>query len=191
MEEKRLYFMPGRGERLTEGLGRIIRSSGYAVSGREILSDFASLRFAEQLALIRSDLQPAFWHQDGVLVGHSYGAYLLLHTLADMDAYPGKVLLFSPVLGAAVAKGGFFGSRPPRAERLIKLAESCEFPAPRYLEIHTGAEDNGCDAAIALHFASLVRHTKLNVVAGARHQLGDQYLQCVLRKFLSETVLVD
>jgi alpha-beta hydrolase superfamily lysophospholipase len=114
MEEKGLYLIPGRAGRLTEGLGWLITNSGYAISGREIVSDFARLRFAEQLALIRSDLQPAFWHRDGVLVGSSYGAYLLLHTLADMDAFPGRVLLFSPVLGAAVAKNGFFGSRPPR-----------------------------------------------------------------------------
>jgi hypothetical protein len=159
---------------------------GYEVHGREILSDFACLRFREQLELVRSDLQADFWHLEDMVVGRSYGAYLLLHTLADLDPFPGKVLLSSPVLGAAVAPNGFSGSCPPRSERLIKLAESNEFPAPCHMEIHTGAEDYGCDPMLAARFASLVKNTTLNIVAGAGHQLGEQYLQRTLSKFLGE-----
>ena len=180
----RIYFIPGRGESLDAGLGRLIASRGYAVHGREIISDFARLRFAEQLAEIRSDLQPAWWHAEAILIGHSYGGYLLLHALADLTPFPGKVLLCSPVLGAAVARDGFLGSRPPRAERLVRLTESGTFPAPRYLEIHTGADDNGCDPRLAARFASLVGNTKLSIVAGAEHLLGDEYLRDILRKFL-------
>jgi alpha-beta hydrolase superfamily lysophospholipase len=185
MRHQRIYFIPGRGENLDAGLGRLIASMGYAVHGRGIVSEFARLRFAEQLALIRSDLQPAFWRAEAVLIGHSYGAYLLLQTLSEMDPFPGEILLVSPVLGAAVARNGFFGSRPPRAEKLVKLAESSAFPAPRYLEIHTGADDNGCDPRLAAHFASLVGNTKLSIVADAGHQLGEEYLRDILRRFLS------
>jgi pimeloyl-ACP methyl ester carboxylesterase len=134
---------------------------GFTIHGREIISDFARLRFSEQLALIRSDLQPAFWHPEALLVGRSYGAYLLLHTLADTDPFLGKILLCSAVLGVAVARDGFYVSRPPRAEKLLKLAESNRFPAPQYMEIHTGAEDNGCDPLLAACLASLVGNTKL------------------------------
>jgi hypothetical protein len=184
MQRKRLYFITGRGEDFAKGLGRLMASMGYAVHGREIISDFARLRISEQVALIGSDLQPSFWHPDAVLVGRSYGAYLLLHTLADMDPFPGKILLCSPVLGATVAKDGFYGSRPPRAEKLVKLAESNAFPDPRYMEIHTGAEDNGCDPLLAARFASLVGNTNLHIVACAGHQLSEEYLQAVLSKFL-------
>jgi pimeloyl-ACP methyl ester carboxylesterase len=186
MVKKRLYLIPGRGEHLDEGLGRLITKMGYSIQGREIFSNFARLRFAEQLALIRSDLQPAFWDSEAVLVGRSYGAYLLLHTLADMEPLPGRVLLCSPVLGAAVAKDGLYGSLPPRTEKLTKMADTAAFPAPRYLEIHTGAEDNGCDPMLARRFASLVGNTKLNVVPCADHELGEDYLQGVLREFLCE-----
>jgi hypothetical protein len=185
MQDQRLYFIPGRGANLDEGLGRLMASMGYAIHGREIILDFSRLGFSAQLALIRSDLQPAFWHSDALLVGRSYGAYLLLHTLADMEPFPGKVFLCSPVLGAAIAKNGFYGSRPPRAEKLVKLAESNGFPAPRYMEIHTGAEDNGCDPLLAGRFAAPVGNTRLFVVAGAGHELGEGYLQAVLNKFLS------
>jgi hypothetical protein len=180
-------FVLGRGEDLDEGLGRLMATMGYAIHGREIILDFARLRISEQVALIGSDLQPAFWHPDALLVGHSYGAYLLLHTVADMDPFPGKILLRSPVLGAAVAKNGFYGSRPPRAEKLLKLTESNRFPVPHYMEIHTGAEDNGCDPLLATRFGSLVGNTKLHIVAGAGHQLGKEYLQVVLSKFLGVT----
>jgi hypothetical protein len=186
MANKRLYFLPGRSESLDAGLGRIITKMGYSIHGREILSDFVRLRFAEQLALIRSDLEPEFWDIDARLIGRSYGAYLLLQTLADMKPFPGRILICSPVLGAAVAKNGFFGSRPPRAEKLVKLAASNAFPAPAYMDIHTGAEDNGCDPLVAERFASLVRNTKLNVVPGAGHELGQEYTQGMLRDFLCD-----
>lgn len=182
--DKRSYVILGRGERLVDGLGELISDLGCAVQGREVSADFLRLRFAEQLALICSDLQPGFWQPGAVLVGYSYGAFLLLQTLADMDPFPGRILLFSPVLGAAVARNGLFGSRPPRAERLLKLAEGGNFPAPRYLEAHTGADDNGCDPGLAARFCSLVSNATLHVVSGAGHRLGDEYIQERLRRFL-------
>ncbi len=184
MEDQRLYFIPGREELLDGQRGQLLASMGYAVYGREIVSDFARLGFSEQLAVVKSDLQQGFYHPEGILVGRSYGAYLLLHTLADMAPFPGKILLSSPVLGAAVAKGGFFGSRPPRSERLIDLAAHGAFPSPHYMEIHTGAEDNGCSPLLAERFVSRVGNTKLFIVTGAGHELSEPYLQVELTRFL-------
>lgn len=176
--------MPGRGENLADGLGQIIASLGFPVQGREIIADFARLRFSEQLALIRADLLSGFWHSKGILIGRSFGAYLLLHTLAEMGSFPGKVLLFSPVLGAGISKDRLFGVLPPRSKKLLKLAESGDLPAPRYLEIHTGAEDSGCDPRLAERFASLVGNTKLRIAPNAGHQLGEEYVRSVLDRFL-------
>ena len=55
------------------------------------------------------------------------------------------------------------------------------------MEIHTGAEDNGCDPLLAARFASMIGNTTLHIVAGAGHQLGEEYLQGVLNKFLGAT----
>ncbi len=60
--------------------------------------------------------------------------------------------------------------------------------SPHYMEMHTGAEDNGCDPLLAGRFASPVGNTKLHIVAGAGHQLGEEYLQAVLSKFLDVTL---
>jgi len=72
MQDKRLYFIPGLAEDFDDGLGRVMVSMGYAIHGREMILDFARRLISEQVALIRSDLQPAFWDPDAVLVGRSY-----------------------------------------------------------------------------------------------------------------------
>ena len=56
------------------------------------------------------------------------------------------------------------------------------------MEIHTGAEDNGCDLLLAARFASLVGNTKLHIVPGAGHQLSEEYVQGVMSKFLGATL---
>lgn len=185
-QDKQIYLIPGRGESLDEGIGQIIASMGFTVYCRKIISDFAGLGFSEQLALIRSDLKSVFWNEDAVLVGRSYGAYLLLHTLAELQPFPGKVLLFSPVLGAATSKDRRSGVLPPRSKLLLKLADSRAFPAPRHLEIHTGAVDNGCDPALAIRFAPLVENAKLYVVPDSEHELEEVYSREVLGRFLSK-----
>ena len=186
MPDKPIYFIPGRGESLDEGIGQVIASMGFSVKGREMISDFARLGFSEQLALIRSDLESDFWRPESVLIGRSYGAYLLLHTLAELEPFPGKVLLFSPVLGAAISEDRRSGVLPPRSKLLLKLADSGGFPAPCSLEIHTGAKDNGCDPALAIRFASLVGNTKLYIVPGSGHEFDEDYVRSVLDRFLCE-----
>jgi hypothetical protein len=179
-----LYFIPGRGETFDGVLGRLIRTMGCRLEGREVDSRFARAWFSEQLALVRSDVYSRFWNSDATLIGRSYGAYLLLHVLADLQPYPGKVLLCSPVLGPATFNHGCYVSRPPRAEKLLRLAERDRFPAPRYMEIHTGENDTGSDSRLAVRFASLVNNAHAQIVAGAGHDLPEDYLRRVLRTFL-------
>lgn len=188
MQDTQIYIIPGRLESLGNGLGRIIESMGFSVRGREIISGFARLGFSEQLALIRADLESGFWPPECVLIGRSYGAYLLLHSLAELQPFPGKVLLFAPILGPAIVEDRRSGVLPPRSKLLLKLAESGAFPAPRYLEIHTGAKDNGCDPGLATRFTSQVRNAELHIVPGSGHAFDDAYYREALRKFLSHDV---
>src|SRR2546430_11454569 len=55
--KKHVYLLPGREETFADNLAKSIESLGLTLCGREIVRDFARLRFAEQLALIKSDLQ--------------------------------------------------------------------------------------------------------------------------------------
>ncbi len=170
------YFVTGRGESLDGPIGRALRDAGVTVQGREA-STLASLRFHEQLAAIRSDLRDAWWYESALLVGHSYGAYLLLHTLADLTAFPGCVVLFSPVLGTGTSREGWNASRPPYAERLLTLAQDGGFAAAAQMEIHTGADDIGCPPARATLFAQSVTGARCHVIERAGHMLPEPVLQ--------------
>jgi hypothetical protein len=55
-------------------------------------------------------------------------------------------------------------SLPHRAKKLLELARQGRFPKPSYLEIHTGAENKGCDSLIALEVAASIGVTRLHIV---------------------------
>ncbi|MEY3573019.1 MAG: hypothetical protein RJA77_934, partial [Pseudomonadota bacterium] len=96
MRKTPIYYLPGRGGRLTGGLGSFLSGFG-TVLGRELTGDFAKLSFGEQVELLRADLSG----QDYLVVANSYGCYLLLNALFELPGYTGKILLLSPVLGDA------------------------------------------------------------------------------------------
>ncbi|MFP4389505.1 MAG: alpha/beta fold hydrolase [Desulfococcaceae bacterium] len=179
------YLIPGRDEGLGGQLGSLLRQEGRDVRGRALRGEFARMRFPEQLAEIRWDLADGFWTAEGVLVGRSYGAYLLLHVLAEEEApFPGRALLLSPVLGPARRIAGRLGSRPPRADRLRKMAAEGTFPPPAELEIHTGAEDQGCDPDLAREIFQEMVGVKLVVVPEMGHELDPEYVWRAARRFL-------
>jgi hypothetical protein len=181
----KVYLMPGRGDKLNEFIGSSLVEMGIEVYGREILSDFARLHFPQQIEIIKNDLKSQFWTDDSILMGDSYGAYLLLHALVELAPFPGRILLFSPVLGKAIDKKNLFSSSPPRSKKLLQLAEQQKFPIPRYLEIHTGAKDNGCDPLLAKKISSLVTGSKIYIVEGEGHRLNRNYIKTVLLKFMT------
>jgi predicted alpha/beta hydrolase family esterase len=176
-----VYIIPGRGNGLSE-IGNIVSRFGFNVVGREILPPFSSMRFSEQLVMIKENLI-TFWTADAFLIGHSYGAYLLLHSLAETKPFPGKILLFSPVLGAAPAKNGMYLSQPPRAKKLLQMAEENQFPFPDYLEIHIGENDDGCAPELAMKFISFHPKSKLFIVKQQGHQLNSEYMNRALFQF--------
>jgi pimeloyl-ACP methyl ester carboxylesterase len=179
-----VFLVPGRWEGLDGVMGRIISSLGFAVKGRAITPEFLSLWFSEQLNMVEADLRSGFWDVHAALVGHSYGAYILLHALAAMPSFPGRVLLISPVLGPGVTESKNYCVMPPRADRLLETARKGEFPNPGYLEIHTGAMDRGCDPPMAQEFASCIGNVRLYIVPDVGHKLPEDYILGVMREFL-------
>lgn len=179
-----VYYLPGRSNRLQgEGIGAIVQRLGGEVRGREVQGDFARLAFAEQLAGIQADLLHDFWSPQALLLGHSYGAYLLLHSLAELPAFPGRVLLFSPVLGVGMNRERMFASWPPRAKRLLTLAEMQSFPIPLGgLRIYSGEKDAGCDPDLARRFVAALPGAELQLVPDAGHRLDESLLVAVLSR---------
>ena len=110
-------------------------------TGRETTGEFKRLWFRDQLTLTAQDLQTDFWREDARVVANSFGAYLLLHTQAQMESVPGRVLLLSPIVGEFEDAESSRNFSPPRADVLGKLASAGKLPIPRECEAHVGADD--------------------------------------------------
>ncbi|MFP4349097.1 MAG: alpha/beta fold hydrolase [Desulfococcaceae bacterium] len=149
-----------------------------------MVGEFVRLRFSEQLDLIADDLDSGFRTPESILVGKSYGGYLLLHALADLPPFPGRILLFSPVLGEAVTPNRRYGSRPPRPRKLLEIAESGTFPPCGCLEVHTGEADPACDPDLARNIIPRLPNASLRVVPGAGHELDLEYVGRMFLKFI-------
>lgn len=157
--------------------------NGDAVTGREIDSEFTALPFQSQLEAIRVDLKNCFWHANSMVVARSYGAFLLLQSMIDQPVYPGKILLFSPVLGKAIVNDGerIFFSRPPKADRVMLAAEEGKF-AQNSITIVTGELDVGCSPELARRFAEAAK-CRLQIVPEASHELPDTEIFNALQQF--------
>ena len=175
-----IYYLPGRSGRVAEGLGAFLQGQCDQLSGREVAGDLKRLVFADQLAAIRQDLLDSHWHDDGRLVANSYGAYLLLHTLIDMEQYPGNIVLLSPILGAVQTQKLFF--RPPGAKRLLQSFEAGTFPKPRILRCIVGEFDWQSESSRCVDLCDAV-NGRLSVVLGGSHNLNPE----IVRNFFVTT----
>ena len=182
---KSIYLLPGRGGRLTAGLGLALKGRGYHLSGRETLGDFAKLPLHMQAQAIADDLQGEFWDGSAQVIANSYGAYLFLFAQSLMPAFPGKVLLLSPIIGAATNTSiGNVGFAPPYAARLMDLAMSRELVVPEHSEIHVGANDWQCPAERLSEFGRLTG-VPVTIVSGSGHMLDHGYVGALLDQWLT------
>ncbi len=178
-----IYFLPGNGGRISNGLGQALGKRGFDVVGRETVGDFKKLDFDVQVETVAQDLKANFWHEDARVVANSYGGYLLLQALSLSNPYPGKLLLLSPIVGEFSNEQNRMGFIPPYAKRLYELASKGLFPAPRHCEIHVGSEDWQSIPDNVTAFATLV-NGQVTVVEGAGHSLPKEYVSSVLDRWL-------
>jgi len=182
--DKTVYYLPGRDGKIATGLGEGILSLGYGLEGRETPGSFKNLSFQEQLDLIANDLQSNFWNESSKVVAVSYGCYLLMHTLSELEVYPGSILLLSPVLGGVINKGTLRYYSPARPDKLMQLVETKSFPVPKHIEIHVGDSDWQCPSERVIQFADSV-NGNCAVVSNTGHDLGKAYVTPVLAQWLS------
>lgn len=179
-----VYYLPGRGGEITTGLGQGIRRRGFSVTGRETRGAFLRLTFQQQLDAICSDLQGEFWYENAKLVAVSYGCHLFLHAQLGMPAFPGSVLLLSPVLGGAFSVLSGVGFIPPRADELARAASKREFPRLSQAEIHIGSEDWQSNPEAVRAFGESAS-VPVTVVEGRGHMLGVDYVGPLLDRWLA------
>jgi len=177
-----IYYLTGRGGQLDKGLGEAILERGYKLSGREMSGGFDKLAFQNQIDLITQDLQDAFWNKEAKVVAVSYGAYLLLHALADLEPYVGSILLLSPVIGGVTDGERMHFFSPPRADKLMRLIEEGAFPVPNKIEIHVGDKDWQSPYQRVVQFAEGIGGD-CQVVSDTGHQLGRDYVTPIIDRW--------
>lgn len=181
--DKAIYLLPGRGGQLTKGLGAELLARGYRVAGRELSSDFQRLPFASQVDCVADDLVTQFWHQEAMVVANSFGAYLFLQAQIQLAAFPGRVLLLSPIVGETINEEQMMFFVPPRARQLRELVFSGSFPTPVSCEIHVGEHDwqsNPPNVRAIGHALNL----PVTVVPNTGHRLDKCYVGSVLDAWL-------
>lgn len=180
-----VYYLPGRGGEITTGLGQGLLDRGFSVTGRKTSGAFLKLTFQQQLDAIRCDLQDGFWQEDAKLVAVSFGCYLFLHAQLGMPAFPGRILLLSPVLGGAFSAGAGVGFIPPRAGQLDRATSKLEFPHLRQAEIHVGSEDWQSNPEAVCAFGERAS-IPVTTVEGKGHMLGVDYVGPLLDRWLAQ-----
>ena len=183
--QRTVYYLPGRGGQISTGLGQGLQDRGFFVVGQESRGAFLKLTFQQQLDAICRDLQENFWHEGARLVAVSYGCYLYLHAQLEMPAFPGRVMLLSPVLGSAYAASVGISFYPPRADRLSEAMEAQCFPAFSQAEIHVGSEDWQSNPEAISKFGEAFS-IPVTIVPGKGHMLGSDYVGQLLDRWLSD-----
>ena len=183
-----IYYLTGRGGQLDKGVGQGLLNRGYKLSGREASGKFDTLSIQNQIDLITQDLQGSFWHKDAKVIAVSYGAYLLLHALSELEPYQGSILLLSPVLGGVCGGESMHYFSPPRSDKLINMIDNESFPKPRKIEIHVGDKDWQSPYERAMKFAEAFGG-HCHVLPDTGHQLGEQYVSPVLNEWLEQSHL--
>lgn len=178
-----IYYLPGRGGQLATGLGQALSDRGFELAGRETRGDFNRLSFADQVKLVAHDLQAQFWHEHSRVIANSFGAYLFLHAQALLSAYPGRVLLLSPIVGEFADETSRTFFSPPYPNRLMQLAKTKTFASPRDAQIHVGELDWQSVPAHVERFGSLI-DIPVTVVPKAGHMLPKDYVGGVLDGWL-------
>ena len=179
-----IYYLPGHGGRITNGLGQALVARGYEVHGRETVGDFRKLNFNNQVSTIANDIQEHFWREDARIIANSFGAYLFLYAQIQLAPFPGKVLLLSPIVGESTNEATATTFVPPRAKQLFKLANSGRYSAPLHCEMHVGSEDWQCNPENVQKLAELIQ-AKVFVVEGVGHSLPKSYVGALLDRWLS------
>ena len=100
-----------------------------------------------------------------------------------MPAFPGRILLLSPVLGGAFASSVGVGFIPPRADKLGQVVEAKQFPKLKQAEIHIGSEDWQSKPDVIAIFGEAVS-IPVKIVEGKGHMLGADYVSPLLDRWL-------
>ena len=180
-----VYYLTGMGGRLHTGLGQALASRGLEVIGRELVGEFRSLDFQDQIDAVASDLQQHCWSANARVIANSFGAYLFLHAQLQLPPYVGRVVLLSPIVGAFSSDATRTNFIPPRSRKLAECAERAAIPKPLHCEIHVGEHDWQSNPASVCELGGNLG-IPVAVVPDAGHMLPKTYVAAVIDRWLMD-----
>lgn len=181
-----VYYLPGMGGSFNKGLGQGLKTRGLEITGRETIGEFRKLRFQDQLDVISEDLVREFWTKESRVIANSFGAYLFLHAQAQLDPFPGRVLILSPIVGEFGDEKTRLNFIPPRSGKIFELAQTSSYPTPANIKAHVGSEDWQSNPEAVSKLGQLLNFS-VTVVPGGGHNLGVSYVSKVLDHWLTES----
>ena len=180
-----VYYLTGMGGRLHTGLGQALASRGLNVMGRELVGEFRSIDFQDQIDTVASDLQQHCWSPNGRVIANSFGAYLFLHAQLQLPPYIGRVVLLSPIVGAFSSDATRTNFIPPRSRKLAEWAERAAIPKPLHCEIHVGEHDWQSNPANVCELGEKLG-IPVSVVPDAGHMLPKAYVAALIDRWLMD-----
>ena len=167
------------------GPGQALLDREFGVTGRETRGDFANWDFSDQVACVADHIGKHFWRADASVIVNSFGAYLLLHSLAGKVPFPGGILVLSPIVGGSFDTVSGQSFVPPRAGELNKLSREGAYPRPRACKIHVGKDDWQSNPDSVDLFAQPLG-IPVGVLKGQGHMLDKAYVCGVLDEWLAD-----
>jgi len=179
-----VYYLPGWGGRLATGLGAAIAQRGFDIAGRETRGEFKDAGFTAQVNMVAADLQQHFWYPNAIVIANSFGGYLFLHAQSQLPAFPGRVVLLSPIVGTFDDEDKDMHFIPPYPDRLMQRIEAKQMAAPMKAEIHTGELDWQSSPKGVQRLGEALG-IPVHVVTGAGHNLPKEYVGKILDRWLA------
>ena len=169
--------MTGRGGRLDKGLAVYLESVADEFEGVAVDVPFLRQAPIDQVTAIQQKLiaDPA-----RIVIANSYGAYLTLQALVDLDSPPQKMLLLAPVLGMASAKDRMYISRPPFTKRLRIALDENRVARPSSIRIVVGDQDPLFNAERFDEISAYFGGGSLTVIPGEGHSLSWDIIQTLV-----------
>lgn len=179
---RKVFCAPGRDETYRDTLRGLIPEDGAEISAVDFTREFGRLAFAEQVELFRRIIEESYWSKEALLLGRSFGAWILLNALvACRETFPGTVVLIASVLGSGGADG--FHHISPRNQRFWDRVETRPSAPARRLVLLHAVDDEQCPCALAVRLCQLWGAELVRFKSGG-HGLGAR----TQRKMVAKTI---
>ena len=176
-----VLYITGRGGSLNKGLAAYLANSVQGFEGIAVDTLFLKRRPLEQVEFIR---QKMVEDTTRLVIANSYGAYLVLHALAQIEDFiPENVLLLSPLLGVGRAQGGFYMNIPPLLKRLEEAFSVEAVMRPTSIKFLIGELDKQISTDQVSFVDEYFGLGSVQVCPGEGHMLSPQAIQKVLYTF--------